>query len=222
MNVVLFGASGMIGQGVMRECLLDASVQLVESVGRTALAVEHAKLRDVVHPDLFHYDALEAALSGFDACFFCLGVSSSGMAEPDYEQVTYGITLAAARTLCRLNPHMTFIYVSGAGTDRSERGRTMWARVKGKTENALLRLPFSAAYMFRPGIIEPLDGIRSKTAGYRVFYAAAKPLLPLLRLAFPDHVLTTRQIGRAMLRVAAQGWPKAVLESRDIGAAARL
>ncbi len=222
MNVLLFGATGMVGQGVLRECLLEAKVQLVETVGRTALTVQHTKLRDVVHPDLLHYDGLETSLSGFDACFFCLGVSSSGMAEQDYERVTYGITLAAAQTLCRLNPQMTFIYVSGAGTDSSERGRTMWARVKGKTENALLRLPFSAAYMFRPGIIEPLDGIRSRTTAYRVFYAVAKPLLPLLRLTFPNHVVTTRQIGRAMLRVATDGSPKAVLESGDIRAAAQL
>ncbi|HEY4710993.1 MAG TPA: hypothetical protein VIH46_12540 [Candidatus Acidoferrales bacterium] len=222
MNVLLFGATGMVGQGVLRECLLDQNVQLVQTVGRTALGVEHGKLRDVVHPDLLRYDALEGSLSGFDACFFCLGVTSSGMSEQDYERVTYGITLATALVLCRLNPQMTFIYVSGAGTDSSERGRTMWARVKGKTENALLRLPFSAAYMFRPGIIEPLDGIRSRTAAYRVFYAVARPLLPLLRLVVPNQILTTRQIGRAMLRVGAHGWPTAVLEIRDIGAAAKL
>jgi len=222
MKVLLFGATGMVGQGVLRECLLDENVQLVQTVGRTALGVAHRKLRDVVHSDLLHYDALEGSLSGFDACFFCLGVTSSGMSEQDYERVTYGITLATAEVLCRLNPQMSFIYVSGAGTDSSERGRTMWARVKGKTENALLRLPFSAAYMFRPGIIEPLDGIRSRTVAYRVFYAVARPLLPLLRLVIPNQVLTTRQIGRAMLRVAAHGWPAAVLETRDIRAAAKL
>jgi uncharacterized protein YbjT (DUF2867 family) len=133
--------------------------------------------------------------------------------------VTFGITMAAAEVLCRLNPQMTFIYVSGAGTDTSERSRTMWARVKGRTENALLRLPF-AAYMFRPGIIQPLHGIRSKTAVYQVSYTLAKPLLPLLRAAFPNHILTTRQIGRAMLSVARHGFPKRVLESRDIRAAA--
>ena len=142
------------------------------------------------------------------------------MTEKNYERVTYGITLAAAEVLCRLNPRMTFIYVSGAGTDSSEQGRTMWARIKGRTENALLRLPFSAAYMFRPGIIQPLHGVRSKTAAYRVFYTLTKPLLPLLRLAFPNHVLTTEQIGRAMLTVARQGYPKRVLESKDIRAAA--
>ena len=222
MNVLIFGATGMVGQGVLRECLLDPNVQMVQAIGRTATGVQHPKLRDVVHPDLFHYEAIEATLSGFDACFFCLGVTSSGKAEADYDRVTYGITVAAAETLCPLNPQMTFTYVSGAGTDSSEHGRIMWARVKGKTENALLRLPFSAAYMFRPGIIEPLDGIRSRTVAYRVFYAVARPLLPLLRLVIPNQVLTTRQIGRAMLRVAAHGWPAAVLETRDIRAAAKL
>jgi uncharacterized protein YbjT (DUF2867 family) len=221
MNVLIFGATGMVGQGVLRECLLDANVQLVQTVGRTALGAQNPKLRDVVHQDLFHYEAIEASLRGFDACFFCLGVTSSGKAEADYDRVTYGITMAAAETLSRLNPRMTFIYVSGAGTDSSERGRTMWARVKGKTENALLRLPFAAAYMFRPGIIEPLDGIRSKTNAYQIFYTLGKPLLPVIRLIFPNSIVTTRQVGRAMLTVARNGWPKRVLESRDIRAAAQ-
>ena len=174
MNVLIFGATGMVGQGVLRECLLDPNVQMVQAIGRTATGVQHPKLRDVVHPDLFHYEAIEATLSGFDACFFCLGVTSSGKAEADYDRVTYGITVAAAETLCPLNPQMTFTYVSGAGTDSSEHGRIMWARVKGKTENALLRLPFAAAYMFRPGIIEPLDGIKSKTSVYQIFYTLGR------------------------------------------------
>jgi uncharacterized protein YbjT (DUF2867 family) len=220
MNVLLFGATGMVGQGVLRECLLDPNVHLVETVGRTATGAQNPKLREIVHQDLMHYPPIESSLTGFDACFFCLGVSSSGMAEKDYEHLTYGITLAAAETLCRLNPGMTFIYVSGAGTDSSERGRSMWARVKGRTENALLRLPFAAAYMFRPGIIEPLDGIQSKTAGYRAFYTFAKPLLPLVRWIFPNQILTTRQIGHAMLAVARNGAPKRILETRDIRALA--
>jgi len=221
MNVLIFGATGMVGQGVLRECLLDAKVQSVQTVGRTATGVQNPKSREVVHADLFHYEAIEASLSGFDACFFCLGVTSSGKAEEDYDRVTYGITMAAAETLCRLNRRMTFIYVSGTGTDSSERGRVMWARVKGKTENALLRLPFAAAYMFRPGIIEPLDGIRSKTNVYQVFYTLGKPLMPLIRLLFPNQIVTTRQIGRAMLTVARNGWPKRVLEIGDIRAAAQ-
>lgn len=221
MNVLIFGATGMVGQGVLRECLLDANVQLVQTVGRTAAGAQNPKLRDVVHQNLFHYEAIESSLRGFDACFFCLGVTSSGQAEADYDRVTYGLTMAAAETLCRLNPRMTFIYVSGAGTDSSERGRTMWARVKGKTENALLRLPFAGAYMFRPGIIEPLDGIKSKTNVYQIFYTLGKPLLPLIRLLFPNSIVTTRQIGRAMLTVARNGWPKRVLEIGDIRAAAQ-
>jgi uncharacterized protein YbjT (DUF2867 family) len=220
MNVLLFGATGMVGQGVERECLLDPVVQLVETVGRTARGAQHPKLREIAHQDLWHYEAIEGKLSGFDACFFCLGVASSGMREEDYEQVTYGITMAAAETLSRLNPQMTFIYVSGAGTDSSERGRAMWARIKGKTENALLRLPFRAAYMFRPGIIQPLYGARSKTTLYQVFYGLSKPLLPLLRKTFPDYVLTTQQMGRAMLSVARHGYPRKILETKDIRALA--
>ncbi len=216
MHVLLFGATGMVGQGVLRECLLDDDVRLVQTVGRTATGVQNPKLREVVHPDLMHYGSIEAELSGFDACFCCLGVSVSGMTEADYERVTYGITLAAAETLSRLNPQMTFIYVSGAGTDSSERGHMMWARVKGRTENALLRLPFKAAYMFRPGVIEPRYGVKSKTGWYRVFYAVAKPVLPVLRWMFPAFVLTTDEMGRAMLAVAKRGAPKSVLESKDI------
>ena len=210
----------MVGQGVLRECLLDADVQMVQTIGRTTTGVQNPRLREVARQDLFHYDDVAASLSGFDACFFCLGVSSSGMKEEDYERLTYGITVAAAEVLSRLNPQMTFIYVSGAGADSSEHGRIMWARIKGKTENALMRMQFTAAYMFRPGFIEPLYGARSKTTAYRVFYMLTKPLLPLLRLAFPDYVLTTQQIGRAMLTVAKHGYPKQVLESKDIRSAA--
>jgi uncharacterized protein YbjT (DUF2867 family) len=220
MNVLLFGATGMVGQGVLRECLLDPGVQLVQTVGRTATGLQHPKLREIERQDLWHYEAIEPNLAGFDACFFCLGVSSSGMKEEDYKRVTYGVTVAAAEVLCRLNPQMTFIYVSGAGTDSSEQGRIMWARIKGKVENALLRMSFKAAYMFRPGFIEPLYGTRSKTAAYRVFYMLTRPLLPVVRLAFPNFVLTTQQIGRAMLNVTRRGYPKRILESKDIRAAA--
>jgi uncharacterized protein YbjT (DUF2867 family) len=161
---------------------------------------------------------LDAQMAGFDACFFCLGVSSSGMSESDYDRLTFGLTLAVATTLSRINPGMTFIYVSGAGTDTSEKGRATWARVKGRTENALLRLPLNA-YMFRPGLIQPLDGIQSKTPAYRLLYGLSKPILPLLRWALPNRILTTRDIGRAMLNVARHGYEKRVLETRDIRAA---
>jgi len=220
MNVLIFGATGMVGQGVLRECLRDPGVERVLTVGRTPTGVRDPKLREIVHADLTSYASIEAQLAGFHACFFCLGVSSVGMREADYERVTYDITLAAAQTLARLNQGMTFVYVSGAGTDSSEGGRMMWARVKGKTENALLCLPFKAAYMFRPGAIQPRHGVRSKTAAYRVLYSLTAPLLPLLRRLSPGLILTTDQIGRAMLVVARKGAPKNVLESRDISALA--
>jgi uncharacterized protein YbjT (DUF2867 family) len=218
MKVLLFGATGMVGQGVLRECLIDPDVEQVKVIGRSATGIHHPKLREILHRDLAHYAEIEAELSGFDACFFPLGVSSAGMKEQDYERITYGITLAAAETLCRLNPNMKFVYVSGAGTDSTERGRSMWARVKGRTENALLRLPFAAAYMFRPGLIQPMHGERPKAAVYAAFYSIAKPLLSLLRRAFPQHVLTTEEIGRAMLIVVRRGYPKPILEVRDIHA----
>jgi len=210
----------MVGQGVLRECLADPDVRVVQTIGRTPTRAQNSKLREIVHGDLTNYQSVEPQLTGFDACFFCLGVSSGGMTEQDYGRLTYDVTLADAETLFRLNPEMTFVYVSGAGTDSSEKGRTMWARVKGRTENGLLRLPFNAVYMFRPGMIQPLEGLRSKTPSYRVLYTLTKPLLPILRALFPNHVLTTRQIGLAMLSVAKRGFPQSILESKDIRAAA--
>jgi uncharacterized protein YbjT (DUF2867 family) len=218
MNVLIFGATGMVGQGVLRECLLDPGVDRVLVVGRHATGVRDPKVRDVVHGDLWNFAAIESELTGFDACFFCLGVSAMGMKEADYERVTYGITMAAAGTLARLNPQMTFIYVSGAGTDSSERGRMMWARVKGRTENAVLRLPFKAAFAFRPGAIQPVHGVQSRTAWYRVMYSVTGPLLPVLRRLMPGAILTTEELGRAMLIVARRGASKPVLEARDIDA----
>jgi uncharacterized protein YbjT (DUF2867 family) len=215
MKVILFGASGMIGQGVLRECLLDPEVKSVLSIVRSRTGQQHQKLREIVQKDFLDFSSLESELTGFDACFFCLGVSSAGMSEENYRRVTYDITLAAAQILVKLNPNMTFVYVSGSGTDSSERGRVMWARVKGQTENALLRLPFKAAYMFRPALIVPLHGIKSRTKLYRVFYAVLWPILPLLK-AFPKYVTTTEKLGRAMLIVAKRGAPKRVLENSDI------
>jgi uncharacterized protein YbjT (DUF2867 family) len=218
MKVLLFGATGMVGQGVLRECLLDPEVQLVQTIGRSFTGLKHTKLREIVHQDMTSYASLNDQLSGFDACFFCLGVSSSGMKEDEYERITYGVTMAAAETLSRLNPRMIFIYVSGTGTDSTERGRMMWARVKGRTENALLRLPFKSAYMSRPGFIEPVHGVRSKTPAYRLIYLLTAPFTPLLRRAFPNSILTTEQIGLAMLSVAKHGTSKHILESKDIRA----
>jgi uncharacterized protein YbjT (DUF2867 family) len=215
MNILLYGATGMLGQGVLRECLLAADVVQVQTVGRTPTGEQHAKLTELTLPNLTDYSSVEARLSGFDACFFCLGVSSSGMSEADYSHLTYDLTLAAAETLARLNPQMTFIYVSGAGTDSSEQGRSMWARVKGRTENALLRLPLKT-YLFRPGIIEPLHGARSKTTSYRYFYTVMTPLFPLLRAIAPKYILSTVSIAQAMLNIARHGSTKSVLESADI------
>ena len=215
-NVLVFGASGMVGTAVLRECLTDAQVARVATVGRTASTLHSGKLTQIAHADLFDYSAIETLLQDFDACFFCLGISSAGLSEADYSRVTYDLTMAAANTLVRLNPHMTFIYVSGAGTDSSGIGRSMWARVKGRTENALLALHFAAAYMLRPGIIQPLHGIKSKTRSYRLFYSLSALLLPMLRAAFPNQVLSTTQIGLAMLNLAKYGYPKHVLETRDI------
>jgi len=218
MKVLVFGATGMVGQGVLRECLLAPDVELVQTVGRTSTELRDAKLREIVAADLFDLPSYEGELSGFDACFFCLGVSSAGMKEDAYTHLTYDLTVAIAGKLARLNSKMTFIYVSGTGTDSSERGRSMWARVKGRTENALLRLPFKAAYMFRPGLIVPLHGIRSKTKAYWILYTLMRPVLPLFRRAFPNQVVTTEELGRAMLIAAENGAPKAVLETHDLRA----
>ena len=215
MRVLLFGATGMVGQGVLRECLVDPDVSDVLAVGRSAIGRTDPKVREVIVPNVADLSSVERQLSGFDACFFCLGVSSVGLSEADYRRVTYDLTLAVATTLARLNPAMTFVYVSGASTDSTERGRVMWARVKGETENALLRLPFRAV-MFRPGFIAPAPGIRSKTRLYRLMYVFARPLTPLLRAAFPRHVTTSEQLGRAMLHAAKQGAPKRVFEMADI------
>jgi uncharacterized protein YbjT (DUF2867 family) len=215
MKVLVFGATGMVGHGVLLECLRDPGIEQVVAIGRTATGLHDLKLREIVHRDLLDYSGMEETLSGFDACFFCLGVASAGMKEADYERITYGFTLAAAELLCHSNPGITFIYVSGSGTDSSEKGRAMWARVKGRTENALLRLPFKA-YMFRPGFIRPLDGIQSKTPLYRAFYKVLGPVMPLLHRAFPNQILSTREIGQAMLAVARHGYAKHILETGDI------
>lgn len=216
MKVILLGASGMVGQGVLRECLLDPEVASVLSITRSPAGPQSPKLHEILHRDFLNFSAIEAELAGFDACFFCLGVSSAGTSEEDYRRITYGFTMAAAETLVRANPQMTFIYVSGAGTDSSERGRTMWARVKGQTENALLRLPFNAAYMFRPAAIIPMHGIKSRTKVYRVFYALFGPVLLLLKSLLPAYVTTTEKVGRAMLAVAKRGAPQRILENSDI------
>ncbi|MBT2405209.1 MULTISPECIES: epimerase [unclassified Streptomyces] len=204
MNVILFGGTGMIGRGVLRECLRDDSVERVLAIGRTPLGVSHPKLHELVQDAPSDLSALSAELPGYDACFFCLGVSSVGMKEEAYRRVTHDLTLAVARPLAAANPALTFVYVSGEGTDSTEQGRSMWARVKGKTENDLLKLPFQA-YMFRPGIVQPVRGMPSKTRLYRTLYAVTAPLFPLLRRIAPNLITTTEALGRAMIAVATPG-----------------
>jgi uncharacterized protein YbjT (DUF2867 family) len=220
MKVVIFGATGMVGQGVLRECLLDPQITRVICIGRTGTGQQHAKLSDLVQPDPSNLSTLEGELAGTDACFFCLGVSAVGMSEQRYTSMTYDLTMRVAETLVRIAPAMTFIYVSGTGTDSSERGRAMWARVKGRTENALLRLPFKDAYMFRPGLIIPMYGITSRTAWYRVAYVVLRPVFPLMRRFLPRVVTTTEAVGRAMIAVARTGYEKRLLENGDINVAA--
>jgi uncharacterized protein YbjT (DUF2867 family) len=218
MNVILFGATGMVGQGVLRECLLDDGVERVLTVGRNATGQQNPKLREIVHKNLTDIDPIEGELRGYDACFYCLGVTSLGMTEAEYRRITYGVTLSVAETLVKLNPQMTFIYVSGTGTDSSEQGRVMWARVKGQTENALMQLPFKQSYMFRPGAIQPLHGIKSKTKLYQAFYTILGPLLTLGNRWFPQYITTTQQIGRAMIQLVRQGGTKRLVENKDINA----
>jgi len=216
MRVILFGATGMVGQGVLRECLLAPDVEQVLSIVRRAGAEPHEKLREIVHEDFSDFSGISGELTGYDACFFCLGVSSAGMSAKDYRRVTYDFTMAAARVLAERNPAMTFVYVSGAGTDETLRARSMWARVKGETENALLQLPFKAAYMFRPGYIQPMHGVVSRTRWTRALYAVMGPLYPVWKKVLPKNVTTTEQVGRAMIYVARSGAKKRWLENVDI------
>ena len=218
MRTIIFGATGMVGMGVLLECLEDARVQSVLVVGRSSTGVTHPKMQEVLHKDFFDFAPIQSHFIGYDACFFSLGVSALGLSEERYHHLTFDLTLAVARSIVQVNPNLTFCYVSGAGTDSTERGRTMWARVKGKTENALLALPFRAAYMFRPGFIVPLKGVRSKTRLYQTFYSVLGPLLPLLRRASPRLVTTTVIVARAFIEVAGKGYPRRVLEMEDINA----
>jgi nucleoside-diphosphate-sugar epimerase len=214
-RVIIFGATGMIGSGVLLECMRDPQVTAVLSVVRSASGKPHRKLTELVHRDFHDYDGIITELEGCDACFFCLGVTSAGMSEAEYHGITVDLTLEAARALVAVNPGLVFCYVSGAGTDSSERGRQMWARVKGKVENRLLAMPFNA-HMFRPGYVQPVRGVHSKTRWYRVVYGLIGPLYPVLKRLFPRHVMTSEDLGRAMIRVAREGAAKRILEAPDI------
>ena len=216
MRVVLFGATGMIGAGTLIECLADARVTSVLIITRAPTGVSHPKVREVRHADFFDFAPLAGDFAACDACFFTLGTTAVGKTEAEYTRLTYDLTLAAARTMAAANPAMTFCYVSGDGTDSTERGRAMWARVKGRTENALLALPFTAAYMFRPALIFPRKGVRSKTGWYQAFYNLFNPFYPLFELVFARWVTTTEKHGRAFIEVAATGCERTILHSKDI------
>jgi uncharacterized protein YbjT (DUF2867 family) len=203
----------MVGYGVLRECLVDPEVTEVLAIGRSPLGRSHEKLKESVQPDLADLSSVD--FTGYDACYFCLGVSSAGMSEAAYRHITYDFTLAAARPFAEANPNGTFTYVSGMGTDAN--GRAMWAKVKGKTENDLLAMPFDA-YMFRPGYIQPMHGATSRTSLYRVLYKVFAPAYPLIRRVIPNAATTTEQIGLAMLKVTREPSPKKILEPRDINA----
>jgi uncharacterized protein YbjT (DUF2867 family) len=216
MKVILFGATGMVGQGVLRHCLLDADVESVLSIARKPSGVSHPKLRDLVRPDMFDFNVSADELTGYDTCFFCLGVSSVGMSEAEYTHLTYDLTLGWARVLASVNPAMRFLYVSGMGTG----GKSMWARVKGRTESDLLAL-LPGAIMIRLGALRPMHGERSKSYGGGVLLAVMSPLWPILQWLWPNGVITTEELGRAMILAARNGGPKRVLESADLVALGR-
>jgi uncharacterized protein YbjT (DUF2867 family) len=221
LKVILFGATGMVGQGVLRECLADPAVGGVLSIGRSSIGRSDPKLTELVQADLADLAPIEDRLRGYDACFFCLGVASAGMTEEAYSRVTFDLTVSVGRTVARLNPAMTFTYISGAGTDTTEHGRSMWARVKGRTENALLTMPFKAAYMFRPGFIRAMHGERSKTGSYRILYRVLAPLVILMDAVAPNSLTTTEKMGRAMIHAVQRGAPRPILGNREINSLAR-
>ena len=215
LNVIITGSTGMVGKGVLLECIDSDDVESILVINRSPVDIRHPKVKEIIHKDFFDLGGIRDQLIGYNACFFCLGVSSFGMKEAEYRRMTYDLTLGFAKVVLFLNPDMTFCYVSGAGTDSTEKGKTMWARIKGKTENDLLMLGFRAAYMFRPGYIHPMRGIKSKTPLYNAFYAVLKPLYPLLK-RMPKYVTDNATIGRAMIKISLFGFGKKILESIDI------
>jgi uncharacterized protein YbjT (DUF2867 family) len=214
-SAIITGATGMVGEGVLMECLADPRVERVLIINRKPSGFTHPKLREIVQADFHDLSAIESRLAGYDACFFCLGASSLGMSEADYTKVTHDLTLHLGHTLARQNPDMTFTYVSGAGTDSSEHGKTMWARVKGATENELLRL-FPRGVMFRPGFMRATPGQKN----LKGWYKAIAWLYPIGRRLYPKGFCTLQEVGRAMINATATGSPKPVLEVMDIVALA--
>jgi len=212
MRVIVTGATGMVGEGVLHECLQHPDVDQVLVINRKPCGVSHLKLKEVIHLNFQDLGPIESQLVNYDACFFCLGVSSVGMKEQQYHHLTYDLTIHVAETMSRLTQGMTFCYVSGSGTDSSEKGKRMWARVKGKTENKLLQLPFKKAYMFRPGFMKPTEGMKNTLRGYGLFTW----MYPALRSLFPNFVCTLKEVGIAMINTVRKGYPKPILEVADI------
>lgn len=215
-KVIITGATGMIGKGVLYECLDHHEIDDVLVIGRNPVKDEHPKLKQMIHKDFTDFSSVKDQLQNYDACFFCLGVSAAGLKEEQYKQITYDYTLALAKTLLELNQQMTFNYVSGQGTDSSEKGRMMWARIKGKTENDLLNLGFKQSFMFRPGMIIPLRGIKSRTKSYQFMYDYFMWLVKLVKIISPNSVVNTTQIGLAMINSMLYGYRKNVLHPKNI------
>ncbi len=211
-NAIIFGATGMVGEGVLHECLKHPDIESVLVINRRSCGVNHEKLREIIHTDFSNFSPLESEIAGYNACYFCMGVTSLGKKEEVYTGLTYDLTMHVANTLVKLNPEMTFCYISGAGTDSTENGRSMWARVKGKTENDLMKLPFKASYMFRPGYIQPTKGLKNT---YK-FYKVVAPIYPLIKLLFSKYVCTLEEIGLSMINVTLFGSDKQILECKDI------
>lgn len=216
MQIILTGATGMVGEGVLHECLLDPSINNILVLGRKSCGIVHPKLSEIIHKDFLHIEPIAEKLSGYDACYFCLGVSSVGMKEPEYFTLTYTLTMHVAAILAQINPQMVFTYISGARTDSTEQGKSMWARVKGKTENDLLKLPFKAVYCFRPGYMQPTKGLKNTLPAYK----ALSWMYPLFKILFRNSVSTLRELGLAMIHVSQKGYPKKILEVKDILVAA--
>jgi len=217
LRAIIFGATGMVGEGVLHEALHHSSVDAVLVIGRKSSKLHHPKLAELIHRDFYDYSGIESQLRGYNACFFCLGVSSIGMDEQEYTRITYNLTMRAATTLARLNPEMTFCYVSGMGTDGTERGRRMWARVKGKTENHLAALPCRAVYLFRPGFIKPIRGLRNAYTLSRILGV----IYPVWKALIPGAVCTLEDLGLAMIEAACSGYSRKILENADISLIAR-
>lgn len=215
-KAIITGTTGMVGKGVLLECLDSPEVESVLILNRSPLGMKHPKLKEIIPENFYKLATIENELKGYNACFFCLGISSAAVSAEEYHKITYDLTLHMANTLVKLNPDMCFNYVSGTGTSAKENSRMRWANVKGKTENDILKLPFKKAYMFRPGFIQPLRGIKSRTKLYKIMYVIFTPILPLFKLLFPNQITTTTKVGKAMINSVTKGYSSIYLENRDI------